>query len=423
MSDEEKQIDGQGSDNDEQQPGVIEAPVPETKRSGDTALQKKERLENLARVDFRKAVIKDIVSPHSGSILANDGPVVPLSDDMLEAAKGAFWEYATGGKSDNEGEAEANNEEAEVKNDDTEGKDGEEGSVKSAAVAEKTISFKDIAFALFKCGATPIDPSLGNQEAPTETQTDEGEGEKDEEEEEEEEEESPKKDEPVQTEVSVGDPDAKNARLERLVLASYKGLGLLSIGSQTQGQTQEKESLKSLDEQTFLSLVSHFYAPKYYYGQRMRRATGRGCTEDVLDLVSRGCDVNTADGEGLTSLHYASEFNRTEFISAISDFCSQATTSDSSTTNSNTTNTTDSPGNSNGNGNSKGSLMLNPRCKAGWTPLYCATHHNNVEVVQLLLKLGADVSIATKYVVRNYRTCWCLFWGLLLYTALDMFHI
>ena len=40
-------------------------------------------------------------------------------------------------------------------------------------------------------------------------------------------------------------------------------------------------------------------------------------------------------------------------------------------------------------------LIISPRCKAGWTPLYSACHHNNIEVVRLLLDLGASTSITT----------------------------
>ena len=73
----------------------------------------------------------------------------------------------------------------------------------------------------------------------------------------------------------------------------------------------------SMEEGKFLSFVSSFYAPSYYYGQRLRRFAARGCIDDVLLLLARGCDVNTSDGEGLSSLHYASEFNKTEVIQAL----------------------------------------------------------------------------------------------------------
>ena len=49
---------------------------------------------NLARVDFEVAQPKHIVSHHAGSILAREGPVVPLTDDMLEKAKEVFKEMA-----------------------------------------------------------------------------------------------------------------------------------------------------------------------------------------------------------------------------------------------------------------------------------------------------------------------------------------
>jgi len=40
-------------------------------------------------------------------------------------------------------------------------------------------------------------------------------------------------------------------------------------------------------------------------------------------------------------------------------------------------------------------LLISPRCKAGWTPLYSACHHNNIEVVKLLLDFGASTNVTT----------------------------
>ena len=118
---------------------------------------------------------------------------------------------------------------------------------------------------------------------------------------------------------------------------------------------------RPITESTFIDFVHKFYAPAYYYGQHLRRYAGRGCIEEVLDLFARGCNVNTSDGEGLSALHYASEFNRVELIEAMSIFAGK-------------------------------SLEVNGKDKAGWTPLYCAVHHGNMEVVKLLLKMPASDS-------------------------------
>ena len=53
------------------------------------------------------------------------------------------------------------------------------------------------------------------------------------------------------------------------------------------------------------------------YGQRLRRSAGRGDVARVVELLQRGCPVNTSDGEGLSALHYACEFNKTEAIRAL----------------------------------------------------------------------------------------------------------
>lgn len=55
----------------------------------------------------------------------------------------------------------------------------------------------------------------------------------------------------------------------------------------------------------------------FYYGQRLRKYISRGMTDEAIKLIMRGCDVNTGDGEGLTSLHYAAQYNKPKPIEAI----------------------------------------------------------------------------------------------------------
>lgn len=118
-------------------------------------------------------------------------------------------------------------------------------------------------------------------------------------------------------------------------------------------------------ESDFRSFLVRFHAPAYYYGQRLRRSAGRGLVNETLELIIRGCNPNTADGEGLTAVHYASEFNQTQVIEKIAQICPP------------------------------GLLILDARCKYGWTPLYCAAHHGNSGVVELLLKLGASCDVCS----------------------------
>ena len=58
----------------------------------------------------------------------------------------------------------------------------------------------------------------------------------------------------------------------------------------------------------------------YYYGQRLRKYISRGLIEQATELLVRGCNVNTADGEGMTSLHYAANYNKPKAIEALIKF-------------------------------------------------------------------------------------------------------
>ena len=123
------------------------------------------------------------------------------------------------------------------------------------------------------------------------------------------------------------------------------------------------------EEQQFLDFLEHFHAPAYHFGQRMRRFAGRGEIDAVADLIIRGCQANTADGEALSSLHYASEFNRPLVIERLAELCP--------------------PGNAVASDHPF--LVLDCKDKYGWTPLHCAVHHGNVDCVNVLLKIGANV--------------------------------
>lgn len=79
-----------------------------------------------------------------------------------------------------------------------------------------------------------------------------------------------------------------------------------------------------MDEKAFLDFVSSFIAPSYYYGQRLRRNAGRGELVNFTELIIRGCDANTGDGEGLTSLHYACEYDRASVIDALDGLVGKA---------------------------------------------------------------------------------------------------
>ena len=177
-----------------------------------------ERLSNVRSVTFMKASVKIICSKHSGSILAQSEPVVPLSSSSSQRAREIFLAALVPGSVPATGDIPE-----------------EVTTVDKKALYELLLSY----------GLIPSS---------------------------------------IKREVA-----------EEVVGRLYKGAA-------------------AVDEETFLSFLQSFEAPAYNYGQRMRRNAGRGEADELRDLIVRGCDPNTADGEGLTSLHYASEFNRAAVI-------------------------------------------------------------------------------------------------------------
>jgi ankyrin repeat protein len=115
-----------------------------------------------------------------------------------------------------------------------------------------------------------------------------------------------------------------------------------------------------IDCDMFCEILRKFYAPAYYFGQRLRKCACRGLVDELLRLIVRGCNPNTADGEGITSLHCACEFNRVTIIEKMYELIGSK-------------------------------LIIDPKDKYGWTPLYCAVHHGNIECVELLLRFNASV--------------------------------
>ena len=114
-----------------------------------------------------------------------------------------------------------------------------------------------------------------------------------------------------------------------------------------------------IDCDLFCEILRKFYAPAYYFGQRLRKCACRGLVDELLWLIVRGCNPNTADGEGVTSLHCACEFNRIRIIESMYELVGPK-------------------------------LVIDAKDKYGWTPLYCAVHHGNSECVKLLLEYNAS---------------------------------
>ena len=289
--DEEKEVDA----------AVLEPE--ETAKERDVRLEKarvaeeenQERLRliskaNCARVQFTPATIKDIVSAHSSSILAKEGPIVALQPAMEAAARNAFAAAATP----------------------IPDKIDENGNTLLAISTRPTA----LAALLIRCEATPF--------------TDE----------------------------------EQSAYLLRAIEALLKKEAA-KCGGGGSSRSDAAAAVEFFEEGAFLAFVSQFYNPPYYYGERVRKLTGRGCLDDMMDVLARGCNVNTADGEGTTCLHYAAEFNRVDIIQVLADVF-------------------------------KPTLILNAKDKAGWTPLYNAVHYGNTDCISELLNRGAAVNGANK---------------------------
>ncbi|RYH29293.1 ankyrin repeat domain-containing protein [archaeon] len=91
----------------------------------------------------------------------------------------------------------------------------------------------------------------------------------------------------------------------------------------------------------------------------------RGCIPEMVHLIMRGCNINCGDGEGLTCLHHACEYNRLDVVEALLDV-------------------------------GKSSLAVNAQDKYGWTPLHCAAHHGSVQCVQKLLTCNVNLRLKSK---------------------------
>lgn len=124
---------------------------------------------------------------------------------------------------------------------------------------------------------------------------------------------------------------------------------------------------ENIDERGWLDFLEKYQAPAYYYGQRLRQYCGRGQLQELSELIVRGCDVNSGDGEGLTPLHYACEANHPEVINMIFSLVGSH------------------------------GLKVNSQDKYGWTPLHSAAYHGNIDCVKILLKSGVDVTITERY--------------------------
>jgi hypothetical protein len=251
---------------EEVKPVVVEVKEPEPEPEP-VVVEEKDPFpnSNQQRVIFPKLPVKQIVSYHSSTILANDEPTIELSDEKYDEIKSAYFAVAIDG----------------------------------------AIKVSDLVDLLAKLGS-----------------------------------------------------DYDRTILQKII--DQKLIGIVDIP----GKISEGDSIVSpmLSENQFVQFFLKFYAPAYYYGQRLRMYAGRGELDQVKELIIRQCNINSANGEGLTALHYACESNNLAVIDLLVEL-----------------------------GGEK--LLVNPQDKHGWTPLHCAAHHGNTACVSKLISLKADVNI------------------------------
>lgn len=260
----------------------VEPTAEDAKETSPRGEEEKFDPENIAKVEFRKPQPKNIVSPHSGSILAKDEPVVELSPNLKDIALNSFQEIC-------------------------------------AAAAENEM--------------------------------------------------------PV-------------AKLPQTKIVDF----LVACGFNHSGEHMDKVIQQlyitgdGASEEEMLTLLKKYQAPAFHFGQRLRRYASRGELSQLLQLIARGCNPNSGDGDGLTPLHYAAEFNQYDIIKSMSDMVGEDLLLNAP--------------------DKQGLVIMNVEyitskvdiliSLIGWTPLFCAAHHGNNDCVELLISLGADVNLGNK---------------------------
>jgi ankyrin repeat protein len=122
-----------------------------------------------------------------------------------------------------------------------------------------------------------------------------------------------------------------------------------------------------LNQQLFIQFFLKFFAPSFYFGQRLRLFSGRGEKNEVKKLIYRGCTINSADGEGLTPLHYAAENNQVEVINLLCYLSFEAKVA--------------------------APLLVNAQDKYGWTPLHCSSFNGHLQAVTKLLSFKSMIDV------------------------------
>ncbi|CAM9512176.1 unnamed protein product [Discosporangium mesarthrocarpum] len=115
---------------------------------------------------------------------------------------------------------------------------------------------------------------------------------------------------------------------------------------------------------SFEHLYREVVTPAREFGAHLRKAAGRGESELVRELILRGCDPNTGSGMGETAMHTMAAHGQTDTARDLHVLCGK-------------------------------DVLIDPRDKAGWTPLMVAAGNGHTPFMRFLLEEGADVSAAS----------------------------
>ena len=104
------------------------------------------------------------------------------------------------------------------------------------------------------------------------------------------------------------------------------------------------------------------FADCFHYGTELRKCSRRGLDKELVELISRGCDVADHDGHGRTCLHHAAEFGLAGTLKTIVDAVG-----------------------------GKSKITIDVREHGGWTPLMNAAANGHRDAAKYLRTAGADI--------------------------------